>query len=129
MIRYFKRLKPPKIDREEIREKILLIKAQSHNEYKETLMMLRLLYKSAKTKEEKQFILQQVADIFKIGIVLVIAALPAGTVAIAFIEVGFRKFNRTILPTSFSDEFEAEHKKRNQTTENSTTTSKNENNS
>ncbi len=117
MKKYIKKLKPPKIDRKEIREKILLIKAQSHNEYKETLMMLRLLYKSAKTKEEKQFILQQAADVFKIGIVLVIAALPAGTVAIAFIEVGFRKFDRTILPSSFSDEFEVEHKKKNLDTE------------
>ncbi|MDA3947116.1 MAG: hypothetical protein PF439_10615 [Helicobacteraceae bacterium] len=92
-------------NREEIREKIMLIKAQSHNEYKETLMMLRLLYKQAKSDEEKVFIRQQAADIIKISIVIVIAALPAGTLVVAFIEFGFRKINRTILPTSFSEEF------------------------
>ena len=72
--------------------------------------MLRLLYKQAKTAEEKDFIRQQAADIIKITIVLVIAALPAGTVVVAFVEVGFRKINRTILPTSFSQELEELHK-------------------
>jgi len=97
------------ISRNEIKEKIVLLKAQSHNEYKETLIMLRLLYKQAKTAQEKEFIRQQAADIIKISIVLVIAAFPAGTIAVAFIEVGFRKINRTILPTSFSKEFEEQH--------------------
>ncbi len=105
MKRYLKRIKKPTINREEIRERVLLLKAQSHNEYKETLMMLRLLYKQAKTEEEKIFIRQQAADIIKITVVLVIAALPAGTIAVAFMEIGFRKINRTILPTSFSEEF------------------------
>ncbi|MGB5963943.1 MAG: hypothetical protein WBF77_09735 [Sulfurimonadaceae bacterium] len=94
--------------REEIREKIILIKAQSHNEYKETLIMLRLLYKQAKTEDEKGFIRQQAADLIKISVVVVIAALPGGTIAVAFMEFGFRKINRTILPTSFSQEFKDE---------------------
>ena len=98
------------LNREEIKEKLLLLKAQSHNEYRETLTMLRLLYKQAKTAEEKEFIRQQAADVIKITVVLVIAALPAGTVVVAFVEVGFRKINRTILPTSFSQEFETSHK-------------------
>ena len=97
------------INREEIKEKVTLLKAQSHNEYKETLVMFRLLYKRARTKRQKAFIRQQAADIVKISVVLVIAALPAGTVVVAFVEVGFRKFNRTILPTSFSKEFKALH--------------------
>lgn len=96
--------------REEIREKIILIKAQSHNEYKETLIMLRLLYKQAKTDDEKEFIRQQAADVIKISVVVVIAALPGGTLAVAFMEFGFRKINRTILPTSFSEEFKNELK-------------------
>ncbi len=105
MMRYLKRIKRPTLSREDIRDKIILLKAQSHNEYKETLIMLRLLYKQAKTEDEKAFIRQQAADIIKISVVLVIAALPAGTLAVAFIEIGFRKINRTILPTSFSEEF------------------------
>ncbi len=109
MKRYLSRLKRPMMSRHEIKEKILLIKAQSHNEYKETLVMLRLLYKQAKNDEEKAFIRQQAADIIKISIVVVIAALPAGTVVVAFMELGFRKINRTILPTSFSDEFVEQH--------------------
>ena len=95
--------------REEIKAKIILLKAQSHNEYKETLIMLRLLYKQAKTEDEKVFIRQQAADVVKISVVLVIAAFPAGMVIVAFIEVGFRKINRTILPTSFSQEFRDQH--------------------
>jgi len=71
--------------------------------------MLRLLYKRARTKRQKAFIRQQAADIVKITVVLVIAAMPAGTVVVAFIEIGFRKINRTILPTSFSKEFEEQH--------------------
>ena len=97
-------------NREEIKAKITLLKAQSHNEYKETLVMLRLLYKQAKTTEEKAFIRQQAVDLIKISIVVVIAALPAGTLAVAFMEIGFRKINRTILPTSFSKEFKDELK-------------------
>ena len=109
MRRYLRRIKRPIVSREEIREKITLLKAQSHNEYKETLVMLRLLYKQAKTEEEKVFVRQQAADLVKISIVLVIAALPAGTVVVAFMELGFRKINRTILPTSFSEEFKEQH--------------------
>ena len=109
MRRYLKRIRRPIVSREEIREKITLLKAQSHNEYKETLMMLRLLYKQAKTEEEKVFVRQQAADLVKISIVLVVAALPAGTVVVAFMELGFRKINRTILPTSFSEAFKEQH--------------------
>ncbi len=111
MRKYIKRIKRPTISRREIRERIALLKAQSHNEYKETLIMLRLLYKQAKTEDEKAFIRQQAADIIKISVVLVIAALPAGTIVVAFIEIGFRKINRTILPTSFSEEFKNELRK------------------
>lgn len=113
MRRYLKRIKPPTLNKEEIREKITLLKAQSHNEYKETLVMLRLLYKQAKTEEEKVFVRQQAADLIKISIVLVIAALPAGTVVVAFMELGFRKINRTILPSSFSEAFRQEFKQKN----------------
>lgn len=109
MIRYLKRIKRPTVSREEIREKITLLMARSHNEYRETLVMLRLFYKQAKTEEERLFIRQQAADVIKISIVLVIAALPAGTVVVAFMELGFRKVNRTILPTSFSEEFKEQH--------------------
>ena len=104
------RWKESLINKDKFKEKLLLLKAQSHNEYRETLTMLRLLYKQAKTVEEKDFIRQQAADVIKITVVLVIAALPAGTVVVAFVEIGFRKINRTILPTSFSQEFEALHK-------------------
>lgn len=107
---YFNNLKRSMTNREEIKAKITLLKAQSHNEYKETLVMLRLLYKQAKTTEEKAFIRQQAVDLIKISIVVVIAALPAGTLAVAFMEIGFRKINRTILPTSFSKEFKDELK-------------------
>ena len=110
MRRRFTRWKSSLLNKGQIKEKLILLKAQSHNEYKETLTMLRLLYKQAKTAEEKAFIRQQAADIVKISIVLVIAALPAGTVVVAFIEIGFRKINRTILPTSFSQEFQEQHK-------------------
>ena len=105
MRKYFTNLKRSITNREEIKAKITLLKAQSHNEYKETLIMLRLLYKQAKTEEEKVFIRQQAVDLIKISIVVVIAALPAGTLVVAFMEFGFRKINRTILPTSFSEEF------------------------
>jgi len=109
MIRHIKRWKNSLSNTKEIKDKLILLKAQSQNEYRETLTMLRLLYKQAKTVEEKAFIRQQAADIVKISVVLVIAALPAGTIAVAFIEIGFRKINRTILPTSFSKEFEENH--------------------
>lgn len=104
MKRYFERIKQPMPSRQEIREKVVLLKARSHNEYKETLVMLRLLYKQAKTEDEKEFIRQQAADIIKISIVVVIAAFPGGTLVVAFMEFGFRKINRTILPTSFSED-------------------------
>jgi len=110
MIRHFTHWKSSLLNKGQIKEKLILLKAQSHNEYKETLTMLRLLYKQAKTAEEKEFIRQQAADVIKISVVLVIAALPAGTVVVAFIEIGFRKINRTILPTSFSQEFQEQHK-------------------
>ncbi|WP_345974338.1 hypothetical protein [Sulfurimonas sp. HSL3-7] len=113
MRHYLKRIKRPTLNKEEIREKVLLLKAQSHNEYKETLIMLRLLYKQVKSEKEKAFIRQQAADIVKISIVLVIAALPTGTIAVAFLEIGFRKINRTILPTSFSETFRQEFKQKN----------------
>ena len=105
MRKYFKNLKQSMTNREEIKAKITLLKAQSHNEYKETLLMLRLLYKQAKTAEEKVFIREQAVDLVKISIVIVIAALPAGTLVVAFMEFAFRKINRTILPTSFSEAF------------------------
>ncbi len=108
MKKHINRLKRS-LSKEEIKEKVTLLKAQSHNEYKETLVMFRLLYKRARTKRQKAFIRQQAADIIKISVVLVIAALPAGTVIVAFVEVGFRKINRTILPTSFSKKFEPSH--------------------
>jgi Na+-transporting NADH:ubiquinone oxidoreductase subunit NqrB len=114
MRKYFKNLKQSMTNREEIKAKITLLKAQSHNEYKETLLMLRLLYKQAKTTEDKAFIRQQAVDLIKISIVIVIAALPAGTLVVAFMEFGFRKINRTILPTSFSEEFKNALKSRQQ---------------
>lgn len=106
MIKHIHRLKRS-VSREEIKGKVTLLKAQSHNEYKETLVMFRLLQKRARTKRQKAFIRQQAADIVKISVVLAIAALPGGTIVVAFIEVGFRKIDRTILPTSFSKKSES----------------------
>ena len=99
------------INKEEIRRQIKTIKAHSVNEYRETIHLLRLLKKRAKSQEEKAFIRHQSIDIIKISIVIVIGALPGGTVAVTFMELGFRKFNRTILPTSYSDEMKEELEK------------------
>lgn len=84
------------------KRKISLLKVKSIREYKETAQMFRLLYKEAKTDEERSFIKKQSVDLVKISVVVVIAALPGGTFAVAFIETGLQKINRTILPTSFS---------------------------
>lgn len=86
----------------EIKEKIIVFKFRSFKEFKETLLMLRLLSKRAKTPQEHAFVRQQSFDLVKISIVVVIGALPAGSIAVAFIETGLRKINRTILPTAFS---------------------------
>ena len=93
---------------EEIKKQIQTIKSHSINEYRETIHLLRLLKKRAKSREEKAFIKHQSIDVMKISVVIVIGALPGGTVAIAFIEMGFRKMNKTILPTTFNDDI---HKK------------------
>jgi len=86
-----------------IKKQIKVIKSHSINEYRETLQLLRLLKKSAKTKDDHAFIRHQSVDIVKISVVIVIGALPGGTFAIAFIEMGFRKMNTTILPTTFRE--------------------------
>jgi len=95
------------LNKEEIKKQIETIKAHSINEYRETIHLFRLLKKRAKSKEEKAFIQHQSIDILKISVVVSVGALPGGTVVVAFIEMGFRKFNRTILPTSFSDELKS----------------------
>jgi len=91
------------LNREEIKKQVKTIKEHSINEYRETIHLFRLLKKRAKTQEEKSFIQHQSIDILKISVVVSVGALPGGTVAIAFIEMGFKKFNKSILPTSFSD--------------------------
>ena len=95
------------IKTKEIKKQIERIKEHSINEYRETIHLFRLLKKRAKSKEEKAFIQHQSVDILKISVVVSVGALPGGTVVIAFIEMGFRKFNKTILPTSFSDELKS----------------------
>lgn len=94
------------IKKEEIKKQIQTIRSHSLNEYRETLHLLRLLKKRAKSREDIAFIRHQSVDIMKIIIVLAIGALPGGTVVIAFIEMGFRKIDRTILPTAFTDEIQ-----------------------
>ena len=96
------------INTKEIKKQIDTIKSHSINEYRETIHLLRLLKKWAKTPEEKAFIKHQSADVVKITVVIAIGALPGGTVAIAFLEMGFRKIDRTILPTAFNEDV---HKK------------------
>jgi len=91
----------------EIKKQIETIKAHSINEYRETIHLFRLLKKRAKSKEEKAFIQHQSVDILKISVVVSVGALPGGTIVVAFIEMVFRKFNKTILPTSFSDELKS----------------------
>lgn len=84
------------------KRKILLVRFRSAKEYKETVLMLRLLHKQAKTSEERIFIRQQSLDLLKISIILVIAVFPGGSLTVALIETGLQKVNRTILPTSFN---------------------------
>lgn len=84
------------------KRKITLLRFRSVKEYKETAQMLHLLYKKAKTDEDRIFIRQQSVDLVKISIVVIIAALPGGSLTVAFIETGLRKINRSILPTSFN---------------------------
>lgn len=84
------------------KRKITLLRFRSVKEYKETTQMLHLLYKKAKTDEERTFIRQQSVDLIKISVVIVIAAFPGGSLAVTLIEAGLRKMNRTILPTSFN---------------------------
>ena len=96
------------INTKEIKKQIQTIKSHSINEYRETIHLLRLLKKRAKSREEKAFIKHQSLDVVKISVIIVIGALPGGTVAIAFIEMGFRKMNKTILPTTFNNDI---HKK------------------
>jgi len=91
-----------------IKAQIKTIRKHSLNEYRETIHLFRLLKKRARSDEERDFIRHQSVDILKISVVVVIGALPGGTVAIAFLEVGFRKMNRTILPTAYSGEIKDE---------------------
>ena len=90
------------LNTKEIKKQINTIKSHSINEYRETIQLLRLLKKRAKTKEDIAFIRYQSIDLVKISVVVVVGALPGGTLAVAFIEVGFRKINKTILPTTFT---------------------------
>jgi hypothetical protein len=83
------------------KRKMTLMSFRSAQEYKETVVMLRLIYKQAKTPEDRLFIRQQSLDLLKISVVITIAALPLGSFAVAFIETGLRKINRTVFPTSF----------------------------
>ena len=92
------------INKEEIKQQVKAIKSHSINEYRETIHLLRLLKKRAKSAEDKAFIRHQSVDIVKISVIIVIGALPGGTVVIAFLEMGFRKMNKTILPTSFGED-------------------------
>jgi len=96
------------IKTEEIKKQLETIKAHSLNEFKETKQLLRLLTKFSKTKEERSFIKHQSLDLLKITVVISVGALPGGTVAVAFIELGFRKINRSILPSKYVSEEEKE---------------------
>ena len=96
------------LNTKEIKRQIKVVRSHSINEYRETIQLLRLLKKRAKTKDDRAFIRHQSVDIIKITVVVLIGALPGGTLVVAFIEMGFRKMDRTILPTSFRDDI---HKK------------------
>ena len=87
---------------EEIKEKIIILKFGSIKEYKETLLMLRLLHKKARSQTERRFIRRQAHDLVKIGGVIIIAALPGGSFLMAFIETGLRRWDKTMLPSAFS---------------------------
>lgn len=92
------------INTEEIKKQLETIKAHSINEFKETRQLLILLVKFSKTDKEKAFVKHQSVDLLKITVVVGVGALPGGTVAVAFIELGFRKINRSILPSKFVHE-------------------------
>jgi len=94
------------IKTEEIKKQLAIIKAHSLNEFKETKQLLRLLTKFSKTADEKAFVKHQSVDLLKITVVLSVGALPGGTVVVAFMELGFRKINRSILPSKFVSEEE-----------------------
>ncbi len=95
------------LNNKKLKKQIAIIKRHTINEYRETLHLFRLLKKQAKTQEDKAFIKHQSTDILKISVVLFIGALPGGTVMVAFVEMGFRKINKTILPAPFAPEIEA----------------------
>ncbi len=99
------------IKTQEIKKQLKTIKAHSLNEFKETGHLLRLLTKLSRTADEKAFIKHQSMDLIKITVVLSVGALPGGTVAVAFMELGFRKINRSILPSKYISEEQKEDKK------------------
>lgn len=83
------------------KKQIISFRARFGKEYKETALMLKLLYKQAKTAEEKKFIRLQMYDIAKISVVFSFIVLPGGSLAVAVIETGLQKMNRTIFPSAF----------------------------
>lgn len=71
-------------------------------EYRETRVMLGLVFKKIKSHDEKIFIWRQLKDIARIFAMTGIVILPGGAFILALLETGLRRVNRTIMPSAFN---------------------------
>ncbi len=78
------------------------MKTGTHIEYHETRAMLKLIYKKNKTDDEKIFIKEQLADIFRMGVGGGITVLPMGSFLFIFVAKILKKTGDIeLLPSGF----------------------------
>ncbi len=78
------------------------MKTGAHIEYHETRVMLKLIYKKDKTDDEKIFIKDQLADLFRMGVGGGITVLPMGSFLFLFVAKILKKTGDIeLLPSGF----------------------------
>lgn len=78
-----------------------MLQAGYLSEYRETVVMLRLMRKKDKSPDDRLFIQRQSRDVVRIGVMTGIVALPGGAFLLAAVETGLRRLNRTLMPSAF----------------------------
>ncbi len=89
--------------RSKIEEIFKKIKEGSYIEYEETKLLIKLLAKKDKKEEERRFIKEQLADLFRMGVGGAIGALPFGSVLFLGISKALKKAGDIeLLPSGFA---------------------------
>ncbi len=88
--------------KDRIDQAISKMKTGAHIEYHETRVMLKLISKKDKTEDEKKFIKEQLADIFRMGVGGGITVLPLGSFLFVFVAKILKKTGDIeLLPSGF----------------------------